>query len=76
MTRFFCNDCKVVGHLMKGKSGHLAKTIFKFLHADKSSCTVVVTGKVVNRGNGKGIHVPCTLHFKRHQQFIDILKWG
>ena len=39
-------DGEVVGHLMKGKSGRFAKTIFYFLRADKKNdCTVVVTGK-------------------------------
>ena len=41
-------DGEVVGHLMKGKSGRFAKTIFYFLRADeKNDCTVVVTGKAI-----------------------------
>ena len=68
-------DGEVVGHLMKGKSGRFAKTIFYFLRADKKNdCTVVVTGKAINRGDGEGMQVPCTLNFKGHRKWIDILK--
>ena len=68
-------DEKVVGHLMKGKSGRFAKTIFYFLRADKKNdCTVVVTGKAINFGDGEGMQVPCTLNFKGHRKWIDILK--
>ena len=39
---------------MKGKSGRFANTIFYFLRADKKNdCTVVVTGKAINRGDGR-----------------------
>ena len=55
---------------MRGKLGRFAKTIFYFLHADKkNNCTVVVTGKAVNCGDGEDMQVPCTLHFKGHQKF-------
>jgi len=50
-------------------------TIFYFLRADKKNdCTVVVTGKAINRGDGEGMHVPCTLNFKGHRKWIDILR--
>ena len=69
------HDDEVVGHLMKGKSGRFAKTIFYFLRADKKNdCTVVVTGKAINRGDREGMQVPCTLNFKGHRKWIDILK--
>ena len=67
-------DGEFVGHLMKSKSGRYAKTIFYFLRADKNNCTVVASGKAVNRGDGEGMQVPCTLHFRGHQKCIDILK--
>ena len=61
-----------IGHLMKGKSGRFAKTIFYFLRADKKNdCTAVVTGKAINRGDGEGMQVPCTLNFKGHRKWID-----
>lgn len=69
-------DGEVGGHLMNGKSGRLAKTIFYFLRTvKKNTCTVVVTGKTVNRGDGESmqVSVPCTLHFKEQQNFINIL---
>ena len=60
---------------MRGKSDRFAKTIFYLLHADKkNNCTVVVTCKALNCRDGEGTQVPCTLYFKGHQKFIDILK--
>ena len=39
-----------------------------------NNCTVVVTGKAVDRGDGEGMQVPCTLHFKGARRFIiDII---
>ena len=68
-------DKKIVGHLPLGKSGKFAKTIFYFLRADElSSCTVVVTGKAVNLGDGEGMQVPCKLMFTGITKCIDILK--
>ena len=67
-------DGEVVGHLMKEKSSRFATTIFYFLPADKNDCTVVVTGKAINRGDVKRMQVPCTLNFKGHRKWIDILK--
>ena len=65
---------KVVGHLKKGKTGRFAKIIFYFLRADKqNSCTAVVTGKAVNRGDGEGMSVPCTLKFEGQKKHISIL---
>ena len=40
----------------------------------KNNSTVVVTGKAVNHGDGEGMQVRCTLHFKGAKRFIDILK--
>ena len=58
---------------MKAKSGRFS--ILYFLRADKTNNrTVVVTDKAVNRRDGEGLQVPCTLHFKGHQIFIDTLK--
>ena len=68
-------DGEVVGHLMKSKSSCFAKTVFYFLRAEKkNNCTLVVTGKAVNRGDKEGMQVPYALHFKGHQKFIDVLK--
>ena len=38
------------------------------------NCTVVVTGKAVNGGDGEGMQVSCTLHFKGAKRVNDILK--
>ena len=47
----------------------------RVLRADKKNdCTVVVNGKANKRGDGKGMQVPCTLNFKGHRKWIDILK--
>ena len=64
----------IFGHLMKGKSGRFAKTIFYFLRASENNeCKVRITGKAVNQGDNKGMKVPCILMFKGQTQFVDIL---
>ena len=64
----------IVGHLMKGKSGRFAKTIFYFLQANEHhECTVRVTGKAVNQGDTKGMKVPCILMFKGQREYVDVL---
>ena len=59
------NSHTVVRHLMKEKTGRLAKTIYYFLKADEhNACTVeVITGKAVNLGDGMDMRVPCLLTF-------------
>lgn len=65
---------RIVGHLMKGKSGRFAKTIFYLLRASEyHECKVRITGKAINEGDKKGMKVPCILMFKGQTQFIDIL---
>ena len=45
----------IVGNLPLGKDGRFAKMIFYFLRADRyAECKVIITGKEVNLGNGKG----------------------
>ena len=64
----------IIGHLMKGKDGRFAKTIFYFLRASEyHCCRVYVTGKAVNQGDNKGMKVPCTLLFKGQSEFVDVL---
>ena len=68
-------DGEIVGNFMKSKSGRFSKTFFQFLRANKKNdCTLLVTGKAVNRGDGEGRQVPCTLHFKGHQKCMEVLK--
>ena len=62
---------EIVGHLKKGRTGRFAKTVFYFL---KGSCTAIVKGKAINLGDGEGMQVPCTLHFKGTTKFIDVLR--
>ena len=65
----------VVGHLEKGQTGKLAKTMFYFLRADdQCSCVVVIRGKPVNLGGREGMSVPCILEFSGKKDFIDVLK--
>ena len=46
---------KIVGQLLLGQYGKFAKTIFYFFRADRlSSCKIVVPGKLVDLGVGKG----------------------
>ena len=66
----------VVGHLKSGKSGRFAKTIFCFLKGDENNrCTIEVTGKRCNLGDGEGMQVPCLLHFEGNNNlYIDRLR--
>ena len=68
------NDC-LVGHLPKEKTGRFAKMILYFLRAcDSNTCSVEIVGKAINQGDGKGMKVPCKLHFAAENGFINILK--
>ena len=52
----------IVGHLMQGKSGKFAKSIFYFMRASHcNKCSVIVTGNPVNLGKGEGMQVPCII---------------
>ena len=63
-----------VDHLIKGKRGWFAKTIFYLLRASEyHGCRVRVTGKAVNQGDDKGMKIPCILIFKEQTEFVDIL---
>ena len=69
------NKDRVVGHLMKGKSGKFAKTVFFFLRTDEiNSATVKITGKAVNKGKGMGMEVPCSITFTGSKPMLDKLK--
>ena len=64
----------VVGHLMKGKGGRFAKTIFYFLRASEyHGCRAHVTSQAINQRDDKGMKIPCTLMFKGQSEFVDIL---
>ena len=66
---------RIVGHLALGKSGKFAKTIFYFLKADElSCCKTVVTGELVNLGDGDGMQVLCKLMFTGVKKCIEILQ--
>ena len=68
------DDC-LVGHLLKEKTGKFAKIIFYFLQpCDLNTCSVEITGKAINQGNGKGMKVPRKLYFSAEDSFIHILK--
>ena len=65
----------IVGHLKKGKSGRLTKTIFYHLRSHPQvNCTAKVTGKRLNLGDGEGLQVPCILQFTGERKFISVLK--
>ena len=68
-----CGD--VVGHLSKGRSACLTKTVSYFLCASNDNCCrVEVTGKRVNSGDGEGLQIPCILHFSGKAKFVSKLK--
>ena len=65
----------LVYDLKKGRTGRFAKTVFYFLRADvKGSFIAIVKGRAVNLGDGEGMQVPCTLHFKGTTKFTDVLR--
>ena len=69
------NKDRVVGHLMKEKSGKFGKTVFFFLRTDKiNQATVKITGKAVNKGKGTGMEVPCSITFTGSKQMLNKLK--
>ena len=69
------NKDRVAGHLMKGKSGNLAKTVFLFLRTDTiNSARVEITGKAVNKGIGMGMQVPCKFIVTGSKPVLDKLK--
>ena len=64
----------VVGHLIKGKSGRFAKTIFYFLWTSTyHGCRVRVTDKAINQDDDKGMKISFILIFKGQPEFVDIL---
>ena len=66
---------EIVGHLPLGKDGKFAKTVFYFLRADEyGSCNALIKRKLVNLGDGDGMHVSCTLNFVGRKKFICILQ--
>ena len=66
------NEEKEVGHLPIGKSGRFAKTIHFFLRASQeNSCEV--TGKGENKGDAKGMFVPCKLSFCGPKRYVSVL---
>ena len=40
----------------------------------KGSFIAIVKGRAVNLGDGEGMQVPCTLHFKGTTKFTDVLR--
>ena len=69
------NKDRVVGQLMKGKSGKFAKSVFFFLRIDKiNSATVKITAKAVNKGKGMRMEVSCSITFTGSKPMLDKLK--
>ena len=64
---------KIAANLKNGDNRLYARTVFYFLRADpRNICTV--TGIPMNHGDGLGMKVPCTLNFRGHQIYMDVLK--
>ena len=65
----------VIGHLLKGKIGKYAITMFYFLKTDPLNiCHVKITGKAVNWGDSKGMRIPCLLQITGNCKMINILQ--
>ena len=68
-------ESSIVGHLPKGTSGKYAKTVFFFLQSDALNiCSVEVTAKAVNLGDGKGMRVLRKLIFRGNTTTVKLLK--
>ena len=68
------NKDRVVGHLIKGRSGKFAITVFFFMRQDEiNSATVKITGKAVNKGKGIGKELPCSITFTGSKPMLDKL---
>ena len=62
----------------RNRDFEISKVASNYAKLLKSSGIIVtfddnVSGKAVNLGDGKGMQVPCTLHFKGTTKFINIL---
>ena len=69
------NKDRVVRHLIKGKNGKFAKTVFFFLRIDVTNLTkVTINEKAVNKGKGMGMQVPCTITFTGTKPMLNKLK--
>ena len=69
------NENNVFSHLLKGKSGKYAKTVFYFLKTDPLNVFhVKITGKAVNLGRNKGMRIHCLLQFTGKCKMMDILQ--
>ena len=67
-------NTSIVGHLPLDKNRKLAKMISYFLRADQDAeWKVVITGKEVNLGDGKGIQVLCKLKISSPRKMVEIL---
>ena len=65
----------IVGHLKKGKSGRVGKTIFYYLQSHPQvNCTANITDKRFNLGDSEGLQVPCILQFTGERKLISVLK--
>ena len=64
----------IVGHLPLGKDGRFAKMICCFLRANRyAEWKVIITGKEVNLGDGKGMQVPYLLKISGTKNMLQIL---
>ena len=69
------NKDKVVGHLMKGKNGKLAKTVLIFVRVNvTNSAKLTINGKAVNKGKGMEVEVLCTITFTFTKPILNKLK--
>ena len=68
------NKDKVVGHLMKGKNGKLAKTVLIFMRVDVTNSAKLTNGKAVNKGKGMEVEVLCTITFTFTKPILNKLK--
>ena len=52
----------------------MAQWVTKFLKRASNSGTVVITGKLINRGAGYGLALPCEFKFQGDKYSCDLFK--
>ena len=68
-------DDWLVRRLPKENTGRFAKIVLNFLQGcDTNTCSLEITGKAINQGDGKEMKVSWKLNFSAENSFINILK--
>ena len=63
----------ISGHIEQWSSGKFRKMLFHCLKQDiNSSCRIEAMGNHCNLEDGKGMQIPCLLHFESKKVYMDV----